>query len=45
MVLEYKYGPMEQNMREFGKITKQMEKGGFIISKEMFMMENGLMTK
>ena len=45
MGTEYKYGPMELNMKENGGIIKHMEKEFFGMLMEMYTMENGKMTK
>ena len=45
MDLDYKFGPMVQNMKEIGKITKLMEKENFGILMEIIMMVNGKITK
>jgi len=42
---ESKFGQMVQNMREYGKIIKQMEKENFGILMEMFMKAIGSMIK
>ena len=44
MDLEYKYGQMEQNMKENGDIIKHKEKGNLLTPMEIRMTEIGRMT-
>ena len=45
MDLDARFGLMVQNMKDIGKMERQMGKGSFGISMEIFMKENGLMIK
>ena len=45
MVMESKYGLMEPNTKDSGKITKLKEKELFGMQREMFMTESSKMTK
>ena len=45
MVKEYKYGMMEQNMKENGKMINQTDMELFIKRVEMFIKEIGRMIK
>ena len=38
---EFKYGMMERNMKEIGKMTNQMDMGHFIIQMVMYIKDIG----
>ena len=38
---EFKFGMMEQNMKETGKMTNQMDMAHFIIQMEMYIKDIG----
>lgn len=44
-VMEFKYGLMEQNMKETGGIIKHMERGSFGMLTVMYSMDNGKKTR
>jgi hypothetical protein len=45
MDTEFKYGKMEQNMKEIGNLIKRMDKEKYHTPMETFTRENGLQIK